>query len=87
MFGFGYGNGWGFGRGAGYGRGAGFGRGRGMGFGGGWGFGRGYWADYGYPFGSEKEWLERYLDRLELHRKDVQAEIDSVRKRLSELGE
>ncbi len=79
MFGFGYGRGWGFGRGAGYGRGGGFGNG--------WGYGRRYWDDFaGYPpYGDEKEWLTRYLDRLEVYQRDIQAEIGSVRKRISEL--
>ncbi len=75
MFGFGYGRGWGFGRG--YGRG----------WGNGWQFGRRFWDDYAdYPlYGNEREWLERYLDRLEVHQRDVQAEIDAVKKRISEL--
>jgi hypothetical protein len=83
MFGFGYGRGMGFGRGAGYGRGWG----GGFGFGNGWGYGLRYWDDFADypPFGDEKEWLARYLDRLELHQRDLQTEIDSVKKRISDL--
>jgi len=78
MYGFGAGFGRGFGRGAGFGRGFGYGC----------GYGRRFWNDFSeYPisFQDEKERLARYLDRLELHQKEIQAEMEFVKNRISEL--
>ncbi|MGC8595934.1 MAG: hypothetical protein ACP5US_10755 [Candidatus Kryptoniota bacterium] len=78
---FGYGRG-GFGLGRGRGYGSGFCYGRGLGLGRGRGFG---W--FGLPFfgGSEVESLKLYRDRLELHKKDIEAEIKYVNERIESL--
>ncbi len=67
--------------------------GHGFGFGG--GFGRGYgmgpfgfspnFPETGFPVMDELEMLKRYKDRLELHKRDLEAELKAVDKRISEL--
>lgn len=86
---FGYYDDYGYGRGIGVG-GFGFGRGRGSGFcyGHGLGLGRGRGFGWlGLPFfgGSEVESLKRYRDRLELHKKDLEAEIKYINERIESL--
>lgn len=54
-----------------------------------WGFHRNFrpfgpWM-WGESTADEIRWLERYKDRLELHKKDLEAEIQSVEERLKEL--
>ncbi len=63
----------------------GFGGGRGLGFGRG---SMGWQADYGFGFPqtiSEKDALRRYKERLLFHKKEIELELESVEKKLSEL--
>lgn len=74
---FGYGSGWGCGRGSHHGDCHG-----GYGF----GLGRSFGRLGGSPFGeSDVEMLRRYRDRLELHKKEIEAEIKSVDEKISAL--
>lgn len=67
--------------GHGFGFGGGFGRGSGMGP---FGFGANF-QETGFPVMDELEMLKRYKDRLELHKRDLEAELKAVDKRISEL--
>ena len=67
--------------GHGFGFGGGFGRGSGMGP---FGFGPNS-SETGFPVMDELEMLKRYKDRLELHKRDLEAELNAVEKRISEL--
>jgi hypothetical protein len=71
----------GYGQGFGYGFGGGPGRNFGMRH---RGFGAGY-ADFEYPVVNELDAFKRYKDHLELRRKDLDAEIDAVNNRISDL--
>lgn len=90
MFGYyddlGYSRGMGGGRGMGLGYGHGRGSCQGHGFGLCYGVGRGF-GRFGGPFfgESEAETLKRYRDRLELHKKDLDAEIKNVNERIESL--
>ncbi len=73
--------------GFGFGRNCRGGNARGMGF----GFGRSYmggFPDFHFGFGpmlDEKSALKRYKERLLFRRKELELELESVEKRLSEL--
>ncbi len=77
------GYGMGYGRGRGLGMGNGFGRGYGR-RGGGFGFGMNGFADE-LPLVDEVEQLTRYKERLELHRRELESEINAVEKRIAEI--
>ena len=64
-----------------FGHGFGFGRGFGMGP---LGFGPNFMG-YEFPVMDELAILRRYKDRLELLKKDMEAELEAVEKRISEL--
>jgi len=59
----------------------GFGGGSGMGP---FGFGANF-PETGFPVMDELGKLKRYKDRLELHKRDLEAELKAVDKRISEL--
>ncbi len=80
----GYGMGFGRGRGQGNGMGYGFGHGGGFGRGGRFGFGMNGFAGE-LPVMDELETLKRYKERLELHQRDLESEINAVEKRIAEL--
>jgi len=74
------------------GSGMGFGLGHGGGychgphFGFGYGLGRGFGRFFGGLFGGDEiETLKRYRDRLELHKKDLEAELKYVNERITQL--
>ncbi|OPX31245.1 hypothetical protein B1H10_09110 [candidate division KSB1 bacterium 4484_188] len=70
-----------FGMHRGMGRCYGFGAAYGMGP----GFGRGFWFDQPASLQDEAEWLKRYRDRLQLHRREMEAELKAVEARIAKL--
>jgi len=57
----------------------------GHGFGMGPGFGRGMFPAMPFSQLDEAEWLKRYKDGLELHKRDLEAEIKAVEERIKNL--
>lgn len=49
------------------------------------GFGGGFWQDRPLSLQDEAEWLKRYRDRLQLHRKELEAELKAVEERIAKL--